>query len=461
MTDTEKQSIWFYALFPAIAMLLGWGLRGYIGGGPFGAMIPGCFVTLTICLLLGYKMETAALATAFGAIGIGFGGEMTYGQTLGFLRDPDTLGWGVLGCIVKGGAWGLLGGAMLGLGLSRDKYDRKSLILGLLIMVAAFHLGRILINEPKLIYFSNLEDRPRDESWAGLYFAAIALFAFMRTRGTAQELRVPLMFTLFGLVGGAIGFGGGVLWLAFGPETKWIGWWKMMELTFGFVFGGALGLCAYRCRNELRVSGQQGETPPPRWSPMLAFVALFMLMFGGIVVLRLILPDDFAESDAAYAFALRQLLGVVFSFTFFGAVAIIISLFSLHVAWHVAITLTFFHTVHDFVRDLDKIENFGYVWPMSVQWLVSIGLSLALGCAVYKLQNGHRAVARLLLIAIASCYAMACVRSFGHADYLNASALKLLIESHPSIIFVHGTFTVSALITAYFVLTKFPDEVDA
>ena len=29
-----------WVLVPAVVMSLGWGLRGYIGGGPFGAMIP-------------------------------------------------------------------------------------------------------------------------------------------------------------------------------------------------------------------------------------------------------------------------------------------------------------------------------------------------------------------------------------------------------------------------------------
>jgi hypothetical protein len=42
-------------------MLLGWGLRGYIGGDPDGALIPGVLVALSLCLLLGYKIETGLL----------------------------------------------------------------------------------------------------------------------------------------------------------------------------------------------------------------------------------------------------------------------------------------------------------------------------------------------------------------------------------------------------------------
>jgi hypothetical protein len=155
-------------LFPAIAMLLGWGLRGYIGGGPFGALIPGVYVALSLTLLLGYTREAAAMAALFGAIGVGYGGNMTYGQTLGFLRDSDTVYWGLLGCLVKGGVWGLLGGAVLGVGLTRHQYDRKTIAIAFIITILAFYVGVKLINEPKLIYFSNRLDKPRDESWAGL-----------------------------------------------------------------------------------------------------------------------------------------------------------------------------------------------------------------------------------------------------------------------------------------------------
>ena len=64
-------------------MMLGWGLRGFIGGGPFGAMIPGAMVVLALGFL--YPRRDWTMLAAFGAIGVGFGGEMTYGQTGGFI----------------------------------------------------------------------------------------------------------------------------------------------------------------------------------------------------------------------------------------------------------------------------------------------------------------------------------------------------------------------------------------
>ena len=110
--EASRPSRLTFVLFPAIAVMLGWGWRGYIGGGPFAAMIPGAFVALSLSLLLGHDRRTAAMAALFGAVGIGYGGEMTYGQTLGLACNPETMGWGLLGVTIKGAVWGLLGGAV-------------------------------------------------------------------------------------------------------------------------------------------------------------------------------------------------------------------------------------------------------------------------------------------------------------------------------------------------------------
>ena len=39
-------------LFPAVTVMLGWGLSGHIDGGPLGAMIPGALLALSLSLLL-------------------------------------------------------------------------------------------------------------------------------------------------------------------------------------------------------------------------------------------------------------------------------------------------------------------------------------------------------------------------------------------------------------------------
>ncbi|MBX3437187.1 MAG: hypothetical protein KF861_06835, partial [Planctomycetaceae bacterium] len=130
-----------YYLLPAVTMSLGWGLRGTIGGGPVGAMIPGAMITLALCHLLGWNRH-AAIACAFGTIGVGLGGQMTYGQTIGFVRDPETVWWGLLGLTTKGAVWGLSGGLLIGLGLTHRRYKSGELLLGLLLMVLGTAAGR-------------------------------------------------------------------------------------------------------------------------------------------------------------------------------------------------------------------------------------------------------------------------------------------------------------------------------
>ena len=125
----DNNSKWMFIIFPAISMLLGWGLRGHIGGGPFGAMIPGAMVALSLSMLLKLPSNLAAIIVVFGVAGIGLGGEMTYGQTLSFLKNPETMWWGVLATTVKGSIWGMLGGSVLSLGFIYNRLKSKTIVI--------------------------------------------------------------------------------------------------------------------------------------------------------------------------------------------------------------------------------------------------------------------------------------------------------------------------------------------
>lgn len=463
MTSSRPQPAWVFVVFPAVAMLLGWGLRGYIGGGPFGALIPGAYVALSLALLLGYTREAAAIAALFGAVGVGYGGNMTYGQTLGFLLETDTVWWGLLGCLVKGGVWGLLGGAVLGAGLTRNQFDRKSLTIAFILTVIAFYVGVKMIDEPKLIYFSNRLDKPRDESWAGLLFAALAFLGYLYKRGAGADDAIPRRFALWGMLGGALGFSGGALWMVFGPsipiEQKWTGWWKMMEFSFGFIFGAALGWCAYLHRERLGAWGRNDESPGESWGPVVALISIVLALFLSYPVLAQILPEGFRDSSSIDAIILRDVLGLLFGFVVFGGLAIMLGMRSLHAAWQVAVTLTFFHTVLDFVLDLSDAKNFGYVLGLPAQLSIVMVATATVAYLVFQFQRGRAPIQRLYLLAVWSCYISACARSFLHKAFFfpppGESALSVLIADHASLFFVHGTFTVSAIVTTWFIQTRF------
>lgn len=460
-TSRPNHPAWLFVILPATAMLLGWGLRGYIGGGPFGAMIPGVFVALSIALLLGYKMETAAMAAVFGALGVGHGGTETYGQTLGLVREWDTLAWGVLGCTIKGAVWGLLGGAVLGLGLDRTHYDRRTTIIALLLTIPAFIIGVRVVNAPQYpwLYFSNLLDKPRDESWAGLLLAAVVLLLWLRRSGSKAAFTVPFSFSMWGMLGGAIGFGAGCLWLAFGPpEMQWAGWWKMMEFSFGWAFGAALGWCAWLNRDALARAGQAGDTPPATWGPLLAAVAYMAFIFAGTSAVHGWIPESVWESTSAGAEIVRAGYSAAFDFISIGAVVIILGLFSLHAAWQAAITLTVYHTVLDYTRDLGDPATFGYTLPTFWQQIIPVLSAALVGLLVYRLMKGPRPVLNLLLLSVWACYLSGCARSFFHKGLLfpedGVSHYDAMFGHHPSLIVVHGIFTVSAIVTTWLAINR-------
>lgn len=279
MPETLKRPRYAY-LLPAVAMMLGWGLRGFIGGGPLGAMIPGAMVVLTLCLL--YPRRDVHTLIAFGALGVAFGGEMTYGQTVGFIVRAEMFWWGFLGLALKGAIWGALAGAVIGLGFTPMPRLVRG---GALAMCAACWAGWKLINEPKLIYFSNRYDKPREEVWAGFALAAVALVVWLMWQKRPQP---AVRFSGAGFVGGGIGFGlGGAIHgvcQMYVPQLP-LHSWKYMEFFFGFCFGWALAWAWRRALPDLPPEpADAGAGDPPAWVEMagavVAFAAIYWLEEG-------------------------------------------------------------------------------------------------------------------------------------------------------------------------------------
>ena len=406
-----------WILMPAVVMSLGWGLRGYIGGGPFGAMIPGSLVALLLCQYLNYTARTAAVVVAFSALGIGFGGEMTYGQTLGLLRERDTLLWGLTGATLKGAVWGLLGGAVLGLGFIARQLAWRHLILALLCLLVGVMAGIHFINQPKLIYFSDPLNRPRDESWAGFLFGALGLLAYLHAF-QPRLATIASRFALYGMIGGAIGFGGGSLLLALQfqvPQSwRWLPYWKFMEFTFGFVFGAALGACALSLRERLVQLGIEVSTAAARrssaetaavakhsrflWmseSTAVGALVLLAVFFGWQGLARSIynVLGDVPEHDPRQT-ATRVLLG----FTGLGCVLMLVSRRWPTVAWQVSICVTIVAAAIDWQRDL--LPHGGIDMPIAYRRLFVTGMASISILFVSIWQSGRRPkLATLFLFA--------------------------------------------------------------
>lgn len=359
MVEKERYPKWIFILFPALAMMLGWGLRGHIGGGPFGAMIPGAMVALVICLLLEIPSTITSVIVVFGIVGIGLGGEMTYGQTLGFLKNPDTVWWGILATTIKGAVWGVLGAAVLSIGFLLKRLPKKTIIISLLIMMVGMLLGFKLINEPMLIYFSD-PAKPRSESWAALLLGAIALILYLKFKISKDHFKIVSRFSVWGLIGGGLGFGLGGLWMVMGsrmPEgIVFHAWWKAMELTFGLLLGGALGYAAWLSRKELKINCEETATPES-YSFKFLNKELGIALITGLLIFAIIplslepFVDAASESDGSFMASLRTLAMMLVNYAFYGLILIAAALNFQKAAWQIAITLTFCHTVIDLADD--------------------------------------------------------------------------------------------------------------
>ncbi|NUN98732.1 MAG: hypothetical protein HUU16_21460 [Candidatus Omnitrophica bacterium] len=310
-TPARNTPWWQPVLFAAMAGGMGWGIRGQYGH-ETGAMIAGLLVSLTLAVLLCPRTAPLPIlrAVALGTVAIGFGGSMTYGQTVGLTHDQALVGnwaalrWGLLGLAIKGGIWIGFAGAFLGMGLGGLRYRWKEILLLMLGMIVMCFLGEWLLNSPfdpankKLpsIYFSSdwrwLPDadlKPRPEVWGGLLFAWITVTAYA---GWRRGDRLARNLALWGFLGGALGFPMGQclqayhawnreafqqgIWATLDPN---INWWNMMETTFGAVMGGMLGLGAWLNRDKIRPGAESPSELLPggvEWTLVALHLALLM-----------------------------------------------------------------------------------------------------------------------------------------------------------------------------------------
>ncbi|MBW7865579.1 MAG: hypothetical protein H3C30_14355 [Candidatus Hydrogenedentes bacterium] len=460
MTGFRTVPGWRFIVFPGVAILLGWGLRGFIGGGPYGAMIPGAMMALCLSLLLGHGPRFAAVLAAFAAAGIGFGGEVTYGQTIGFLREADTRGWGLLGLALKGGVWGLLGGAALGAGLDQRRYARKDLAMAFIVGMAAFYIGWQLINAPKLIYFSDRLDSPREESWAGLLFAALGMLGWLWAKRDRTRSFMPGHFALWGLAGGWLGFGGGALWMAYGPmlpvPQRWFGWWKMMEFSFGLLLGVFWGGCALRHRRALEAEaaetrGEGNALERSVWVEAALAAGLLVAVYGVVTWLYGAL-ETAAGAHPNQHDGLLELARMADNFVVVGGLLAVLALYRPALAWQIAVTATFCHVMIDFVDDLPTENSLSLpVPPLAALLALSMAAMIA---GVAALSRRGSTVRPMFLLLTWACMAVALPKPFVNPAYLSPDPaalaraggwLGLVVEKMPGQLVVHAIFLVSAV----------------
>ena len=450
MEKSTNPSFWTFILFPGIAMLLGWGLRGYIGGGPFGAMIPGAMVALAISILYGFKPGFTSLVVVFGVVGVGLGGEMTYGQTLGFLRNTDTVWWGILATTVKGAVWGIGGGAILGLGLLHHRIPGKTIVIAFIIYLIGLTIGFELINDPKLIYFSDPINKLRSESWAGLLFGALAMIGYLKWRIEKEDFKMIIRFTKWGLIGGGLGFGLGGLWFVLGAhlgDVMFQSWWKMMEFTFGLLLGMGLGYAAWLSRADIPENNDDVESraEPKMWKEVAGILLISLAVYLLIPAALEPLADRMSYGDGIVAGIFGDFLRILVNYAFYGFIMIILVFYKKELAWQIGITLTFCHTAIDWARDLKPSPETSLdPWVQFIIVLFST-LLVALFVAAYtRRKNINDSMMQILVwstVAVAFISLLSDIfveDRFPYTDFPN-----LVVKT----LFVHIVFLGSALYT--------------
>ena len=306
--------VWMLVTGAAMAGGLGWGIRGQYGH-ETGAMMACLLVAMVLGLWLLPRLPSVQVirALALATIAGGFGGSMTYGQTLGLTQDAPLVGnwaawwWGILGTFLKGGLWIAFFGAFLGIGLSGKAYKPSEMAAMTVFSVFVLFLGVGIFNEPfqpdekllPMIYFSDSwrwepdsELVPRRERWGGLI---LVLALWLVYTLFDKKDRFPLKLAVTGFLAGGFGFAGGQCLQSFhawnpdflGDLNQNINWWNFMETTFGMIWGGGMALGLWRSRRFIAadeaVADSRNITPSPvfEWGSLIIYsLALLVWNFG-------------------------------------------------------------------------------------------------------------------------------------------------------------------------------------
>jgi hypothetical protein len=450
MTNQKPYPDWLYIVFPSVTMLLGWGLRGYIGGGPFGAMIPGAMVALSIAMLLNLSAKATSVLVVFAAVGIGIGGEMTYGQTLGFLRNPGTVWWGTLGTTVKGSVWGLLGAVIFAMGLLYKKLSRRTIIVAYLFMLAGMFVGFKLINQPMVIYFSD-PAKPRPESWAALLFGALVLLVYLKTKISSNDYNLVSLFAIGGFVSGGLGFGLGGFWMVLGNQLShdviFDSWWKAMEFTFGMLLGAGLGLVVWLRRKDIEAIQMDSSSEPffksgPIWEDFSVFLLLAVVIFWAMpTLLDPIVDKGYTQGNFVWPNGV-DLAKMLSNFAFFGFLIILAILYWPEVAWQMGITFTFCYAAIDFMQD--ALPGADTNSPFTLYFLLILIMTSVVSLLTAYFQRKENLIRNMFLLLVWSCTVVAFLRlGFFEkpTEISGMSLIKLIVGKF----FVHIVFLASAI----------------
>jgi len=325
MTLTNPWNIILFFAISAVAVSYGWGMRGTTLGGEKGAMLPGALMGLMLAVFSGsdFLREHFYLLSAAGALGLYFGGTMSYMQSIGLTSDknpPEDFKRGMTGIFVKGCIWWGIFGSVVGMFLSflsgRYYNSLRSvlLIFGLLPLFAL--AGSRLFDRPfdaqkgihPRIYFS----RNRPEGMGVLFGVLVELVIVMAISRDTVGLALMGGSALSGGVGWMLGqllhirgkWPNKRGWQFLGKHQKrgWIDTLKIEECAYGACT--ALGVCITftliaNCSFHYRAYYADLSLPSLTGTKEWALPAIFLALLG-IDMLRYVIRRRKTEQELRY-----------------------------------------------------------------------------------------------------------------------------------------------------------------
>ena len=147
--NSERSNLrtWIFVLLTGLSVSIGWGIRGQFGH-EYGAAIAGAIAGMVVALLSGRKdwHRRVPFFAVLGAIGIAFGGSMSYGKEIGYTQssDPATVLYGFACIFVIGFLWAAPAGTGIALPVFLNREELTKLFVPLSTVFAAWYLQDVL-----------------------------------------------------------------------------------------------------------------------------------------------------------------------------------------------------------------------------------------------------------------------------------------------------------------------------
>ena len=331
--ERSSSRIWIFVLLTGLSVSIGWGIRGQFGH-EYGAALPGALGGMVVTLLSGREdwRRRIPYFAILGAIGLAFGGSMSYMKDIWFAHssDPATVLYGFACIFVLGFLWAAPAGTGMALAVYWDREELTKFFVPLCTVLGCWYLqdfccsliwgngdgrwrhffggygisaalailvvlgyyvfrrkywgaGSLLILYMAIgwilgyfLFITVLHlymNPPREETWASCLGMILGILAWcwQKRMGGVGFATVGVGF--LGGIGFALGTAVKILVMASGYRTNWH---SIMEQTQGFFLGIAIAIVfAILSRRAPQVS----DTPPVRrWTEVFSVVFVLWLL---------------------------------------------------------------------------------------------------------------------------------------------------------------------------------------